>query len=67
MVGRSGLNRTTSYWFGWSPPVGVPGTSTQAKRVFSWMEWLLNKRRLSMSGETVSMQHFLRDNLVCEH
>ena len=64
MVGRSGLNRTTSYWFGWSPPVGVPGTSTQAKRVFSWMEWLLNKRRLSMSGETVSMQHFLKDNVV---
>ena len=45
----------------------VPGTNTQAERVFSWMGWLLNKRRLSMSGETVSMQHFLRDNLVCEH
>ena len=42
----------------------VPGTSTQAERVFSWMGWLLNKRRLSMSGETVSMQHFLKDNLV---
>ena len=40
---------------------------TLAKRVFSWMGWLLNKRRLSMSGGTVSMQHFLRDNLVCEH
>ena len=40
----------------------VPGTSTQAERVFSWMGWLLNKRRLSMSGETVSMQLFL--NLV---
>ena len=22
MVGRSGLNRITSHWFGWSPPVG---------------------------------------------
>ena len=42
----------------------VPGTSTQAERVFSWMGWLLNKRRLSMSGETVSMQLFLKDNLV---
>ena len=26
----------------------VPGTSTQAERVFSWMGWLLNRRRLSM-------------------
>ena len=42
----------------------VPGTNTQAERVFSWMGWLLNKRRLSMSGETVSMQLFLKDNLV---
>ena len=42
----------------------LPGTSTQAERVFSWMGWLLNKRRLSMSGETVSMQLFLKDNLV---
>ena len=33
----------------------VPGTSTQAERVFSWMGWLLNKRRLSISGKTVSM------------
>ena len=39
-------------------------TSTEAERVFSWMGWLLNKRRLSMSGETVSMQLFLKDNLV---
>ena len=31
----------------------VPGTNTQAERVFSWMGWLLNKRRL-----------FLKDNLV---
>ena len=42
----------------------VPGTNTQAERVFSWMGWLLNKRRLSTSGETVSMQLFLKDNLV---
>ena len=42
----------------------VPGTSTQAERVFSWMGWLLNKRRLSKSGETLSMQLFLGDNLV---
>ena len=42
----------------------VPGTSIQAERVFSWMGWLLNKRRLNMSGETVSMQHFLTNNLV---
>ena len=39
-------------------------TNTQAERVFSWMGWLLNKRRLSTSGETVSMQLFLKDNLV---
>ena len=45
----------------------MPGTSTQTEVVFSGMGWLLSKRRLSMSGETVSMQHFLRDNLVCEH
>ena len=44
--------------------LGVPGTSTQVERVFSWMGWLLNKRRLSMSGETLSMQHFFKDNLV---
>ena len=41
----------------------VPATSTQAERVFSWMGWLLNKRRLSMSGEIVSMKLFLMDNL----
>ena len=37
--------------------------STQAERVFLWMGWPLNKRRLSMSGEIVSMQLFLKDNL----
>ena len=41
----------------------VPATSTQAERVFSWMGFLLNKRRLSLSGESVSMQLFLKDNL----
>ena len=39
----------------------VPGTSIQAERVFSWMECLLNKRRLSMSGESVPMQLFLQE------
>ena len=42
----------------------VPGASTQAERAFSCMGWLLNKIRLSMSGETVSMQLSLEDNLV---
>ena len=42
----------------------VPATSTQAERVFSWMGWLLNKRRLSLSGESVTMQLFLKDDLT---
>ena len=41
----------------------VPATSTQAERVFNWMGFLLNKRRLSLSGESVTMQVFLKDNL----
>ena len=41
----------------------VPATSAQAERVFSWMGWMLNKRRLSLSGESVLMQMFLKDNL----
>ena len=41
----------------------VPATSTQAECVFSWMGFLLNKRRLSLSGESVTMQLFLKDNL----
>ena len=42
----------------------VPATNTQAERVFSWMGFLLNKRRLSLSGgESVTMQLFLNDNL----
>ena len=38
-------------------------TNTQAERVFSWMGVLLYKRRLSWSGECVSMQLFIRDNI----
>ena len=41
----------------------VPATSAQAERAFSRMGWLLNKRRLSLSGESVLMQMFLKDNL----
>ena len=41
----------------------VAATSTQAERVFRWMGFLLNKRRLSLSGESVSMQLFLKDNI----
>ena len=37
--------------------------SAQAKRVFLWMGWPLNKRRLSMSGEIESMELFLKDDL----
>ena len=37
--------------------------SAQAERVFLWMGWPLNKRRLSMSGEIESMQLFLKDDL----
>ena len=33
----------------------VPGTSTQAERVFSCMGLLLNKRRLSKSVKTLSI------------
>ena len=41
----------------------VPATSAQAEWAFSRMGWLLNKRRLSLSGESVLMQMFLKDNL----
>ena len=41
----------------------VSATSAQAERAFSRMGWLLNKRRLSLSGESVLMQLFLKDNL----
>ena len=44
--------------------VQCTSTSTQAERVFSWMGFLLNKRRLSLSGgESVTKQLFLNDNL----
>ena len=39
--------------------LGVPDTSTQIESMFSCMGWLLNKRRLSMSGDTLSVQLFL--------
>ena len=41
----------------------VPATSTQAERVFSWMGWLLNKRRLCLSGESVNSQTLLERTL----
>ena len=41
----------------------VPATSTQAERVFSWMGWLLNKRRLCLSGESVNSQTLLEGTL----
>ena len=41
----------------------IPATSTQAERVFSAMGFLLNKRRLNLSGASVNAQLFLHDNL----
>ena len=41
----------------------VPATSTQAERVFSWMGWLLNKRRLCLSEESVNSQTLLEGTL----
>ena len=41
----------------------VPATSTQAERVFSWMGWLLNKRRVCLSGESVNSQTLLEGTL----
>ena len=43
--------------------VQCSSTSTQAERVFSWVGFLLNKRRLSLSGDSVSMHLLLKDNL----
>ena len=34
-----------------------PATSTQAERLFSWMGFLHNKRRLPLSGEGMSIAH----------
>ena len=41
----------------------VPARSTQVESVFSWMGFLLNKRRLRLSGEGVLMQLILEDNM----
>ena len=41
----------------------VPATSTQAERVFSALGWLLNKRRLLLTGSHVNNQMFLKENL----
>ena len=41
----------------------VPATSTQAGRVFSALGWLLNKRRLLLTGSHVNNQMFLKENL----
>ena len=41
----------------------IPATSTQAERVFSALGFLLNKRRLCLSGDNVKAQLFLHDNL----
>ena len=40
----------------------VPATSTQSERVFSALGWLLNKRRLCLTGAHVNNQMFLKDN-----
>ena len=39
----------------------IPATSTEAERVFSALGNLLAKKRLSMIGENVDKQLFLRD------
>ena len=39
----------------------IPATSTEAERVFSALGNLLTKKRLSMIGENVDKQLFLRD------
>ena len=40
-----------------------PHSSHQHSGRFSWMGFLLNKRRLPLSGEDMSMQLFLKDNI----
>ena len=42
----------------------IPATSTQAERVFSGLGLLLTKQRLSMSGDLVDAQLFLKDKFV---
>ena len=39
----------------------IPATSVEAERTFSALGNLLSKRRLSMTGENVDKQLFLRD------
>ena len=41
----------------------VPATSTQAERVYSALGWLLNKRRLCLTGSHVNNLMFLKDNI----
>ena len=41
----------------------IPATSTQAERAFLALGFLLNKRRLCLSGSNVNAQLFLHDNL----
>ena len=41
----------------------VPATSVEAERRYSELGFLLNKKRLSMTGEHVDMQLFLKDKL----
>ena len=57
LPGASGLGNLTRKY------LCVPGT-IQAERVFSGMGWLLNKRRLILSGDYVSMLYFSKDDLV---
>ena len=42
----------------------VPATSTQAERLFSAMPWLLNKRRLGLTGSHVNEQMVQKFNLA---
>ncbi len=41
----------------------TPATSTHSERVFSAMAWMLNKRRMCLTGEHVNEQMFLKENL----
>ena len=41
----------------------IPATSTQEERVISWMGFQLNKRRLSLSGESVSIWVSLKSKI----
>ena len=41
----------------------APATSTQSDRVFSAMAWMLNKRRMCLTGKHINEQMFLKENL----